>query len=801
LTDAAKGQTGLSRLDAAALTAIVLVLTALFADVLFAGRAFYLRDAGRAVFPIRSVVRAIVHQGEFPFWNPYAAAGQPAAANPSYGIFYPPAWLALIGSAKTGFSLHYLFHIYLAAIGMYLLMRAGGLAPPASLFAALSLAMSGWFLSVTDLLPNFFTIAWWPLILLFARRLFRRPNRRDFAIAAILCAIQAVIGEPVALLQTWLLIAITAAMSTSSAVRSRVRLFLLLGLTAAVLASVQLVPALDLLGDSARSRGFSFELAATWSFPPARPIELLLPDVFGTMQDAGDFWWGGALYPDKGFPYILSIYSGVAVLVFAAGGLLARVRGWQLALGTLTASYLLAVGSHTPLLRLLYATRVLRVIRYPEKFVLFGLFAMVVFAAFVLDELLAATQSGGEQAPSPVAVQAPVAGDAGAPDLRTAGPRLWRFVAGTAVGAAAIAGAFAIATTSSPGALWGLRTAPLIELARQRSWIAFVMAAALVALLFMLRDRRTDPPMAMLLLLVFVFVDLGWRSWELAPRIDGSYYKPPPLAAAIAAQGDGVRLFHEAEWFRGTAIADRYLNGGTLRYWVFRNGLFPLTSAAWGIRTAIDPDFDGSGLRPTGDFVDALWRIRNSGRSDWAEVLLPMANVAWRVGYRPFDDALRAAHGRLRDISPVAIRPVETASRYYFADQLALARDKGEFIQAIVTHDVSRRVAFTAMPPFSPAPCSVLHAVETPSTAKVDVDCSGRGYLVIGITPHKYWRAAIDGVPAELHQTNLGFQGLVVDRGRHRVSMRYSNPCVIAFGMVSLLGLVSCVIAAALPRR
>jgi hypothetical protein len=758
----------LSRLDAAALAAIVLVLTALFADVLFAGRAFYLRDAGRSVFPIRSIVRTIVAHGEFPFWNPYFSAGQPAAANPSYAVFYPPAWLALIGSAKTGFSLHYLFHIYLAAIGMYLLLRLFALGPPASLFGALSLAMSGWFLSVTDLLPNFFTIAWWPLILFFARRLFADPNRRDFGLAAILCAMQAVIGEPVALLETWLLIAIVAAVTSG---RRSIKLFFLLGGAAALLASVQLVPAFDLLTDSARSRGFALDLAAQWSFPPGRALELLLPDFFGTMQNAGDGWWGVALYPGKGFPYILSIYSGVAVFVLAIGGLLARARGWKLAAGTLLASYLLAVGNHTPLLRILFATRVLRVIRYPEKFIAFGLFALLVFAAFVLEALLARDE------------------------------RLWRFVGGTAVGAAVVSGLVAATMARTPGTIWNLHGAELIELARQRSWIAFAMTIALGALLYMLRDRRTDPAMAMLLLLVFVFVDLGWRSWEIAPRIDGAYYKPPPLNADIASRANGFRLFHEAQWYRGTAIADRYLNSGTLRYWVFRNGLFPLTPASWGLRTAIDPDFDGTSLRPTGEFVDALWRIRNSGRSDWAQVLLPMANVAWRVGFRPFDDAMRAAHGIPREVSPVAVLPVDSPPRFYFADQLTVAHDEREFVEAVVNRDVSHRVACTALPPFTPAPCSVARIAETASTATVDVDCTGRGYLVASITPHKYWRATIDGAPAQLHVTNLGFQGLAVERGRHSVKMRYSNPLVIAFGIVSLLGLVSCLIAAAVPRR
>src|SRR5258708_30669258 len=147
-------------LDVIALAIIVAVLTVLFADVIFLGRSFCSRDASRSLFTARVFVRAILREGEFPFWNPYFAAGQPASANPSYALFYPPAWLSLVGSPRFGFNLHYLFHFYLAAIGMYLLLRRLGLAPPASLFGALSMAMSGWLMGSTDLVADFVTAAW-----------------------------------------------------------------------------------------------------------------------------------------------------------------------------------------------------------------------------------------------------------------------------------------------------------------------------------------------------------------------------------------------------------------------------------------------------------------------------------------------------------------------------------------------------------------------------------------------------------------------------------------------------------------
>jgi len=50
---------------------------------------------------------------------------------------------------------------------------------------------------------------------------------------------------------------------------------------------------------------------------------------------------------------------------------------------------------------------------------------------------------------------------------------------------------------------------------------------------------------------------------------------------------------------------------------------------------------------------------------------------------------------------------------------------------------------------------------------------------VMSVTPHKYWRITLDGrvVPAII--ANIGYQGIVVPPGRHRVEMRYRNDLVV----------------------
>src|SRR5207237_3736651 len=119
-----QGSGVLTRQDVRNVAILFLIATILFADVLFFGACFFERDLFRYHYPMKRVVREVIARGEFPLWNRYFSAGQPMAANPAYEIFYPPQWLIFIGDYRFGFALHILAHVYIALVGMYLLLRA-----------------------------------------------------------------------------------------------------------------------------------------------------------------------------------------------------------------------------------------------------------------------------------------------------------------------------------------------------------------------------------------------------------------------------------------------------------------------------------------------------------------------------------------------------------------------------------------------------------------------------------------------------------------------------------------------------
>ena len=140
-----------------------------------------------------------------------------------------------------------------------------------------------------------------------------------------------------------------------------------------------IVPALDLKRDSSRANALSYEDATSWSMPLVRPMELFYAHAFGRITDDGNAYRGAWRYRPQRLPLIFSIYCGLLVPLLAIAGVAMRLAKWTWI--AIPLSYFLAIGSNG----LIYPFY--RWIRYPEKFILFGLFALIILAATAFDRL------------------------------------------------------------------------------------------------------------------------------------------------------------------------------------------------------------------------------------------------------------------------------------------------------------------------------------------------------------------------------------------------------------------------------
>lgn len=712
--------------------AILLLLPALyFFDVVIGRSAFFFGDLLRFHHPGKKVWRDIVLGGEFPYWNPYLSAGQPLAANPQNEVFYPPNWLIFLPGYDYAFQLLILVHIALALVAMYALLRSMRVQPPAAAIGAFSYGLGGVMLSLHHLPPIFFSAAWLPLTCLFARRAILHRRRPDFAWASLFLGMQFLIGEPAMLIETAIVIALFALFCGIREKRVVAALLLAsaIGATGLLVGAAQMLPALDHARDSVRSRGIPWEMAAVWSLPPIRLAELFYPDVLGPLI-RGDrvVFTGASAYGNRSSPYLFSLYPGLLLSVLALAGFARRIRGWPLAAALLIIAILLSLGEHTPFVRILYDCG-LTFLRFFEKFMQLAAFALVVFGAIALQNIID-------------------------------GDRRLRL---TAIVIAATATAFALVF-----ALGGLRGAML--------------------LLLLVIFERVRRPFWCALAALFLIADLTPVIREITPRSDASLFESTPLAAQKLLQWPrSFRIFHEADWHGDSPLAQRYLQSIGLHSEPLRNAMLPSIPHEFGLSTVMEIDYDLTLLLPTDDFVAAMAKIGHRSASGWPQPMAAMSNAWIRTEYRPIEDAVARAGGEFRNLQPVAFLPLARQPRYYFASDVIAIRGRDDFVRMLTTQRFANDVAFANVAPFHPSGGVVRKVEEHANRIRLEADSEGRGFLVLSVTPHKYWTVRIDGSEAKPIITNLGYQGLELGRGHHVIELRYRNPLVAIGVILSLL--------------
>jgi len=754
--------------DRAAMMLLIALLVVAYADILFLGRGFFISDLNSYHYPMKHVVREAVRSGEFPYWNPLFSCGAPLAANPVYELFYPPQWLVYLLPFHFGVQLHILLHFAIAAIGTFLLLRRLGASPPPAVFGSIAFVFCGSYLSLSSRLPLLFSISWLPLVLLLTLRfLENRSGPRLLALSSVM-AMQFILGEPSVVIQTWGLIAGWAffrAIRSSARKAECKRLAIGIGLAAVaalLLGTVQLLPAIDFARDTVRARSFDFRIVSSWSTPPVRLVELILPGVLRHTASANGDAVIRTIYTLRNDAYLIEIYAGAVVVLLALAGVFAGVRGRWIFAGTMTAALIVAMGDHTPVLKALYDAGIFSSIRFPEKFLLTVAFAIAVWGALVFERLLAGDQ------------------------------RVARWAFGLAV-VWLILSILLLLNAPDGGAL----------ATRQYFEVNCVRAALATAWLWMM--RRGPNNSKAYIGVALLAVDLWFATLNAVPRARREFFNPPPLLERVE-RSQPYRVFNEAAWlvWEGDAGSNQVLRlaQGSDFEWVVRNSLTPEIPTEAGLATALEQDIDQTSLKKMDDFREAMIGTRSAHVPGADEPYARMANVGWRVLPRELNEALRQQiQNDARHAMPVAIAPSAVrVPRFSFAGRLERAPDAGGFRFAVERNAADPSVAYVDADPFPPARGRVTAVHETANTATIDVITEGRAYLVASITGHRYWSATIDGRPATLLETNLAFHGLIVPPGRHRIEMRYRNPLVPIGAAISLLTLAALVFVERLRR-
>lgn len=761
------------RKDLLVLGLILLVPVVLFADVIFLGAGFYDRDLSTYHWPMRTLVRNAFLSGEFPQWNPFHLNGQPLAANPAYEMFYPPQLLILLPDYLFGFQALLLFHLFLSIGGMFLFLRSMSTGRAAAAFGAISFGLSGPLLSTVNLNPTFFSVAWFPLVLLNFRQFVLHRRFANGALTILFLVLILLICEPVSVLEVgFLMLGYLLHRSISDRrlaplTRGSIVLAAICVLSASI-AAMQLIPAIDLGSDSVRARGLVREEALAWSTPPLRLLEIFYANVFGPLVENGGFYWGADWYGVAQGAFIRCIYPGALVALLAVAALWYRVRGAKTYLIAMPIVFLVSFGEHTPLGGVLYQIGIFRSIRYPEKWLLLAIIPLFVFASRGFELLLSRDE------------------------------RFSRIARNLAIVLSSFAAVIALLTRLPQYPkffrdFWRISSdvvLPQMIAISRYEWL-ISMTFALSGLLLVTMRRRLSATVWIAAAFLIVAVDLGTIVDALMPRMPRSYFDPAPIAMAAREVHRDPRLFHAEAFILSNPDAGKYGSLGGNRYWVVRNAMAGMLPLASGIRTSIAQDVDATSLQRTSKFEALTLELSRSKPPQWRERIADVARTNVRTEWRPFTAEMGRINGDFPSIQPMALVVERDRPRVYFASEVLAAGKGGDFRSVFMTGIVHHDTVVAEGEPMKPATGVVSGVSESWDAIDVAVrDVAGPAFLVIATTPHKYWSATVDGTPAPIVPANLISSGIVLPKGARDVRLRYSNPVLRRGLMVSLIAIL-----------
>ena len=338
---------------------------------------------------------------EIPYWNPYIFGGMPFWAHFESTIFYPLGFLFYLVSPEKAYGYTMFLHVFLAGLFMYLLVRSLGVSAVGGFVASAVFACNGYMMAILYLghMSPVESYIWLPLVIYFVNRAVHADRSwRNAIIAGALWGIQILAGAPQDAFYTFLasmlflLFMVRGGRAMRPDTLRALSIALLVFFAGAGLSCVQILPALEFIGESVRAALDDYEWSTLASYPLQGIVTVLLPHFFGNYAD-GSVWVSNT-------PWSLpqqNLYTGILTLVLLGFVSLqekverrVRVFGGLLAVGSL----ILAFGHNTPFYKLVYLLPGFDRFRAPSKIMVLWAFSMALLAGIGMDGLFSYLRKG-----------------------------------------------------------------------------------------------------------------------------------------------------------------------------------------------------------------------------------------------------------------------------------------------------------------------------------------------------------------------------------------------------------------------
>jgi len=334
------------------------------------GRTLYWGDLTYLHHPWKALPAQLLQAGDLPLWNPFVYLGMPLAGQMQSAVWYPGSLPFFLLSFPSALLLFHLLHLWLAGTLSFLWLRSLGLDRAAAAGGGAAYMLCGLLVGHLPFLNHISTLALLPALLLLARR--RVLLALALALGFLSGYPQYLAGGAAAAWGLSLLFPPAQAASGLPGFSRLSRGCLAAGAIAAALASVLLLPGLELAAASRRGGGVDPAEALTWSFRAGDFLQFAGPALTSQGQFSPlENWWKTCYWGLSGL--------GLATLGTAALSAAAAAA----AAAYLAATAFLLLGSTTPASSWLWTHLPgLAYIRYPGN--------MAFLAAPVLMLLIAA---------------------------------------------------------------------------------------------------------------------------------------------------------------------------------------------------------------------------------------------------------------------------------------------------------------------------------------------------------------------------------------------------------------------------
>ncbi len=728
---------------------------------LFLGESLFWGLPALQFFPWRLYGFELIRDLTLPFWNPYNGAGAPLLANYQSAFFYPLNWVGLIPVSAAALALIMsaaaVVHLVLAGWGMWRLGVRIGLRPLGAGTAGIAFGMSAYLFARLHTFPIISAAAWLPWLLWALYGLLTVRRVRDGGWTALFVALLLLAGHAQTAWYTLLLAGLFAVWTAARIPpldTSGLRLIgyrdtiwrrsapllatagcVLIGIGAA---SAQLLPTAELLMQSGRADGVESSFALNYSYAPARALNLIAPNIFGTPAD-GSYYTEGAYFED-------AVYVGIIPLFLALSAVLTALRRRQheqrpvflryvpLALGVVLIGFVFALGRYTPIFPFLYDyIPTFDMFQAPVRWHLWTVTGLCILAGI--------------------------------------GASLWersfKALRRARLGLAASAGAGAVLVVTS---FFVQDRAPTLPTLTQALIVMFIVVALLCALIIAQpeADSPRRPRWSALVLLV-VASDLAAAAWGLNPTVPSAFYEPLTDINADAGRG----YWSEAR--------EREIKFDLL----FRFDDYRIAADGWAAVRQ-------SGL-PNLNLLDRTYLLNNF------DPLLPAPYLTYvnliETSENPRKLLRAASVDRAFDLGELMAAP-----RAWLVDAICWHVDESALIAALTDPVWNPDMTAHALgdggcpQPSEGRVGEIRRLTDSASRLVIELEANRDAWLIVADSDYPGWTAMVDSQPAYIYRANLAFRAVQVPAGVHTVEFAYRPWWTLAGAFVSAVSLLGILI-------